>query len=168
MTGILLIAIAIAIAWLIAVLAATRWVVLRVNSPTVKAMICLLLFPVLLVFPVADELVGKQQFDSLCAKYAVQVIDEKNAPNSHVKSVGGSGDWYAAGTAVRIRIQPWIYQSITTQRVVASYHTLHAEGGWLIRALGISETGSPILFSRSCAPSDERAFLKKFNIDIAN
>ncbi|MFM9917893.1 MAG: hypothetical protein ACKVOX_18995 [Rhizobacter sp.] len=166
MTGILLIAVA--IVWLIAVLAATRWVVRRVNSLAMKVVSCLVLFPVLLVLPVADELVGKQQFDSLCTKYAVQVIDEQNAPNSRVKSVGGSGDWYAAGTAVRIRIQPWIYQDITTQNVVASYHTLHAEGGWLIRALGISETRSPLLFSRSCAPPDERSFLKKFNIDIAN
>lgn len=166
MTGILLIAVA--IAWLIAVLAATRWVVRRVNSPAMKVVSCLGLFPALLVLPVADELVGKQQFDSLCKKYAVQVIDEQHAPNSRVESVGGSGDWYAAGTAVRIRIQPWIYQDTTTQKVVASYHTLHAEGGWLIRALGISETRSPLLFSRSCAPPDERAFLKKFNIDIAN
>ena len=166
MTGILLFGVA--IAWLICVLAMTRWVARRFESMAMKVCCGLVLVPTLLVAPLADELIGKQQFESLCKKYAVQVIDEQHAPNARVESVGGSGDWYAAGTAVRIRIQPWTYQDTTTQKVVASYHTLHAEGGWFIRTLGISETRSPLLFSRSCAPPDERAFLKTFNINIVN
>ena len=166
MTGILLIAVV--IGWFFAVLAATRWVTRHFNSQAMKVLSSLVLFPLLLVAPVTDELIGKQQFESLCKKYAVQKIDVQHARNARVESVGGDRDWYAAWTAVRIRIQPWIYQDTKTQRVVASYHTLHAEGGWLIRILGISEANSPLLFSRSCAPLDERAFLKTFNINIAN
>lgn len=166
MSGILLIAVA--IAWLTAVLAVTRWVIRRVDSLAMKWVSFLALFPVLLLLPVADEVIGKQQFDCLCEKYAVQVIDEQNALNSRVESVGGRDDWYAVGTVIRIRIQPWIYQDIMTRKILVSYHTLHAEGGWLIRSLGISETTSPLLFNRSCAPPDERAFLEKFNINISN
>lgn len=166
MTGILLIAVA--IAWLIAVLAATRWVVRRVNSPAMKVVSCLVLFPVLLVLPVADELVGKQQFDSLCKKYAVQVIDEKHAMNRRVSFERRNSDEFAKGTAVRIRIDPYIYRDVETKNVLIRFHILTAQGGWLIRTLGISETTSPLLFRSGCAPQDAFGFQKEFNITVIN
>ncbi|MDL2336354.1 MAG: hypothetical protein QFE16_00785 [Pseudomonadota bacterium] len=166
MTGILLITVA--IAWLIAVLAATRWVVRRVNSPAMKVVSCLVLFPVLLVLPLADELVGKQQFDSLCKKYAVQVIDEKHAMNRRVVFVLPEHDQFVEGTALQIRIDPNVYRDAETNQVLVSYYTLHAKGGWFIRTLGISETNAPLLFESGCAPEEQDAFKKKFNITVIN
>ena len=167
MTGILLLGV-VAI-WLVVVLLIARWVARRLfSSPGFKLFSFVVLVPMLLLMPLADELIGAFQFDALCKKYTVQVVDEQHVLNARVLSVGGKGDWYAANTAVRIRIQPWTYLDTSTQKVVVSYHTLHAEGGWLIRALGISETNSPLLFSRSCAPTDERSFIKKFNVTITN
>jgi hypothetical protein len=130
--------------------------------------IATLVFLLLLAAPLADELIGKWQFESLCNKYATQAIDEKNAPNAHVMSVGGKNNAYTPQAMVRIRVQPWIYQDIKSGKVVVSYHTLSAEGGWLVRALGISETNSPLLFSRSCAPNNEREFIKRLNMTIEN
>ena len=166
MTGILLITVA--IAWLIAVLAATRWVVQRVNSPAMKVMNSLALFPVLLIAPLADELVGKQQFDSLCKQYAVQVIDEKHAMNRRVSFERRSNDVFAKGTAVRIRIDPYIYRDVETKNVLIRFHILTAQGGWLIRALGISETTSPLLFQPGCAPENVFGFQKEFNVTVIN
>ena len=133
-----------------------------------KIVSIVVVFPILLLVPVADELIGKQQFETLCKRYAVQVVDAPSAMNAHVISVGGSSERNAEGTAIPVRVQPWIYKDTTTGKVVVSYHTLHAEGGWLIRTLGISSTNSPLLFSRSCAPLDERSFIKTFNITIVN
>ncbi len=166
MTGILLIGIA--IAWLVAAIAITRSVARRFNSLPVKVLGSVVLFPALLVLPMVDELIGKQQFESLCKKYAVQFIDEPHAMNRRATAELRRGDRFAEGTAVEIRVDPHVYRDAETNQVLVSYHTLHAKGGWFIRALGISETNSPLLFRRGCAPKDQDAFKKKFNITIIN
>lgn len=166
MTGIFLIAIA--IGWLAVVIAVTRWTSQRFKSWFMKGVCVVVVFPLLLVAPLADELIGKQQFESLCGRYAVQVIDEPHALNRRVVYVPRGADQYAEGTAVRIRIDPWIYRDAETNQVLVSYHTLHAEGGWLIRSLGISESNSPLSFGSGCGPADEREFIKKLNIAIIN
>lgn len=166
MTGILLVVVV--LTWLIAVLIVTRWVARRFNSLTVKLASYIVLFPVLLVAPLADELIGKQQFESLCKKYAVQTIDEQRAMNRSVVYVPRGVDQYAEGTAVRIRIDPITYKDAETNQVLVSYHTVHANGGWLVRSIGISETDAPLLFGPGCAPENQDAFKKKFNITVIN
>jgi hypothetical protein len=146
----------------------SRWIGGRIPLKQWQIPFAILAFVVLLVAPLVGELVGWWQFESLCDEYAVQLIDEKAALNAHVVSVGGKLSRYESGTAVRIKIQPWIYQDSTSGKVIVSYHTISAEGGWLIHALSISETNSPLLFSRSCAPVNERGFIKRLNITIIN
>lgn len=166
MTGLFLIAVA--IAWLAAVVVLTRWVTRRFRSTASKFVSGLVVFPVLLAAPLTDELIGKRQFDLLCKKYAVVVIDEQHAMNRRVVTTIRQEDRFAQGTAVRIRIDPYTYRDTETNQVLVSYHTLHAEGGWLIRVLGISETNGPLLFHSGCAPDDRYAFKKKFNITVVN
>lgn len=167
MTGILLLGV-VAI-WLIAILSIARWVVCRLfSSPGVKLLSFVMLVPVLLLMPLTDELIGAFQFGALCKKYAVQVIDERHAMGRRVVYVPRGPDRYADGTAVRIRIDPIVYKDTETNRVLVSYHTLHANGGWLIRMLGISETNAPLLFNSGCAPKEQDAFKQKFNITVIN
>jgi hypothetical protein len=166
MTGILLIAIV--TVWVIAVLTITRWATRRLGSSALKLMAITILIPVLLVLPMADELIGMWQFDSLCKRYAVQVIDEKNAMNRRVLYQRRTKDQFVEGTALEIRIDPKVYVDAETKRVLVAYNTLHAKGGWLIRTLGISETDAPLLFSSGCAPKDQDAFKTKFNITVIN
>lgn len=166
MTGILLIGVA--LAWLIAVLVLTRWVSRRFRSAFAKVVCALALFPTLLVAPLADELIGMQQFAALCKKYAVQVIDEKRAMNRRVVLVIPPTTQFAEGTAVRIRIDPFTYRDEQTNEVLISFHMLNAKGGWLIRALGISETSAPLLFRSGCAPPNPFGFQKAFNIKVIN
>ncbi len=166
MTGLFLIAVA--IAWLATVVVLTRWVTRRFRSTASKFVSGLVVFPVLLVAPLTDELIGKRQFESLCKKYAVVVIDEQHAMNRHVVFVLPQKDQFAEGTAVQIRIDPNVYRDAETNQVLVSYYTLHAKGGWLIRTLGISETNAPLLFRSGCAPVRQDAFKKKFNIIVIN
>lgn len=166
MTGILLIGVV--VAWLFAVFTFTRWTIRRFDSGVSKTVAAMVVFPALLVAPVADELIGMQQFESLCKKYAVQQIDEQHAMNRRVVYVRRTQDRFADGTALRIRIDPIVFRDAETDRILVSYHTLHATGGWLIRMLGISETNAPILFGSGCAPKDQDAFKKKFNITVIN
>jgi hypothetical protein len=166
MSGLFLIAVVGLWIWLAFKL--SRFIGIRIAGGRWVVPLSALLFLVLLPMPVIDEIIGGFQFRALCKRYAVQTIDEQNVRGARVVSVGGRDGWDAPDTVIPVRIQPWIYQDATTQKVLISYHTLHAEGGVLIRTLGISETRSPLLFSRSCAPPNERAFIKAFNVVITN
>lgn len=166
MTGILLIGVV--VAWLFAVFTFTRWTTRRFDSGVSKTVAAMVVFPALLVAPVADELIGMRQFESLCKKYAVVEIDHQHAMNRRVVATLRGTDQFAKGTAVPIRIDPYAYRDAETNQVLVTYHTLHARGGWLIRTLGISETDSPLLFRSGCAPEDRYAFKKKFNITVVN
>lgn len=166
MTGLLLIAIF--GMWLFVVAFISRWATRRFKSRTMTIVSGTVAFWVLLPAPLIDELIGKWQFESLCKKYAVVEIDERNATNRRVVTEIREIDKYVEGTAVKIRIDPYVYRDEETNKIVVSYHTLHAQGGWLIRFLGISETNAPLLFRSGCAPVERYAFKEKFNIKVIN
>lgn len=166
MTGLLLIGVA--IAWIAVAVFIAKWAVRLIKPPIAKGAIAVSIFSVLLVAPLGDEIVGKYQFEALCRKYAVLTIDEQHAMNRSVVSEHPSGDNYAKNTAVRIRVVPFIYRDVETKNVIISFHWLTAEGGWLIRTLGISETNAPLTFNSGCAPEDAFGFKKKFNITVIN
>lgn len=166
MTGLLLIGVAIIWVWFSWFI--SRWAVRSIKSRGLKTLIGVAIFAVLLIAPLGDEIVGKHQFEALCRQYAVQEIDEEHAVNSRVISMPREKQQFAKGIAINVRIDPWEYRDESTNKVVVRYHTLHAEGGWLIRMLGISETNAPLLFSSYCGPASARAFIKKFNVTIIN
>lgn len=166
MTGLILLVVA--AAWLVVVGGLTWAVTSRIKHVAFRYVVALMAFATLLPLPVLDELIGKQQFEALCKQYAVQHVDEKNAMNRTVVYERRREETYAKGTTIAIRIDPRIYKDAETGEVLVSYHTLHAEGGWFIRMLGISETNAPLLLQSFCGPAQEDAFKKKFNIKVVN
>ena len=158
MTGILLIAVA--IAWLIAVVTVTRWVARRFNSLTMKVVSCLVLFPALMAAPLADELIGKRQFEQLCNDNSTIQVDRATAVGRTVYFVP-KRDIEAQGTWVRVVLQPHQFVDATTGETVVSYTTLTAVGGRFIRTLGISEGGMPLTFNGSCGPKENARDLFK-------
>ncbi|RZU02312.1 hypothetical protein [Rivibacter subsaxonicus] len=156
------------IGWAVVAFLLARWATQLFKSPGVRVLVGVVAFPVLLLLPLVDEIIGMWQFDALCKKYAVQEIDEPHAKNRKVRYVRRGVDRYADGTLVRIRIDPIVYRDAETDQILVSYHTLEAKGGWLIRTLGISETGSPLLFNAGCAPPDQDGFKQNFNITVVN
>ncbi len=166
MTGIILLLVV--GGWLWACVAMTRGLLRRWQGRPWGLPVAYAAFVALLIAPLGDEIIGKFQFNSLCAKYAVDVVDEAHALNRRVLSERRAVDRYASGTAVRIQIDPYTYRDEETKGVLASFHILTARGGWLVRMLGISETSAPLLFSSGCAPPNAFGFLKKFNMTVVN
>lgn len=166
MTGLFLIVVI--LIWFVINLIITSWLVSNIRISWIRIMTGFILFSLIILLPVADEIIGRIQFKALCEKYAVQYIDEKNAFNKKVFYVPRGRNIYAEGTAVRIQINPRIYKDAETGRILVSSHTLIATGGWLIRTLGISETNSPLLFNKACYPPNQDEFKKKFNIIVIN
>lgn len=170
MSGLLLLGVV--LLWLVTAISfaviAAKFLASILKRSWIKSVVGLLLVAVLIPLPLVDEIIGGIQFRKLCDKYAVQYIDEKNATNRKVFYVPRGEDLYAEGTAVHIQINPEVYKDVETKKVLVSSHTLIATGGWLIRALGISETDSPLLFNRGCSPPNPDEFKKKFNITVIN
>lgn len=166
MTGLLLIVVF--LIWIKICAALSRKITINIKSRTKKITGRLIIFFILLPAPLSDELVGLFQFKSLCKQYAVVSIDEQNAANRQVRVEIRDRDTYAKGTALKIYIDPYVYRDIETNKIIVRYNTLQAEGGWLMRLLGISETNAPLLFKPFCAPVDAHAFKKKYNIKVVN
>jgi hypothetical protein len=126
-----------------------------------RKLIRLFILTVLLLLPLLDEIVGGQQFRALCEANSTIQIDRAKAkgktvylldlPDIQIKSI-----W------VPVRIQEWRYVDAMTGEPVVSYNVLHATGGWLIRALHISEGNAPLTFKEYCAPDGRVDQIKLF------
>ncbi|WP_143518165.1 hypothetical protein [Pseudomonas sp. PIC25] len=166
MTGFLLAAVF--AAWLVFVVFVTRYVIRLFKSGFLRVIGGVSIFLVLLIVPLIDELVGKWQFNSLCKSYAVVQVDEEHAYNRNVFSEVRKEDRYVEGVMLKIRIDPYVYRDVDTGNVIVKYHILHAQGGWLVRFLGVSEANAPLLFEGGCAPSNRYDFKKIFGIKVVN
>ena len=62
------------------------------------------------------------------------------------------------------------YTDIKTQKMLFSYKVLHADGGWLSRAIDFNSVHHPYTFDGSCGPGGENVqqLLKKLNVTVTN
>jgi len=118
-----------------------------------------LLFPL----PVADEIVGKAQFRNLCSEHTVIKVDPEKARGKKVFLREGT-IVEVPGMAVSIKRHPWNYADVESKEILLSYEVFYAKGGLLMRSLGISETGAPLIFPGYCGPKNERAVFDELKI----
>ncbi len=164
MSGLLLIGVA--IIWLIVVIAITLWLAGRFKSWPLRMVSAVVVFPILLVAPLADELIGKHQFESLCerngrheADFAAIADKTLLVTNSNYEPVGG--------TILETMALKQTYSDPASGKQLLMFYGYQSKGGWLMRMLGISETGAPLLFDSSCGPfGDEsvQGWLDRYHI----
>lgn len=149
----------------------TWWLTLfltrRMESGPKTTVVECLLFLILLVLPLIDEIVGGIQFAQLCKANSTVQFDRMKAAGKTVY-LSDVEDINVKGTWVPIRLQPWRYIDAVTGEPIVTFNILHATGGWLIRTLGIFEGNAPISFNSYCAPGGSRAYVydlfRKLNI----
>jgi hypothetical protein len=120
------------------------------------------LFLALLPLPLADEIVGKWQFERLCRDNAEIKLNLATAGGRtvHYQSQPPSE---VSGTWIPVRTLPQRFVDATTKELVVSYDILRASGGRIVRLLGLSGSGSgPLLFEGSCAPRNRPASVETF------
>lgn len=166
MTGLLLIAVF--LGWLVLSLLVVRYFAGYINNPVLRWFGCFFAFAFLMIAPVLDEVVGGWQFSRLCEKYTKVYVNEERAKGRKVFYVRRGEDRFLDGVAVKVRIDPIVFADSETGEVLVKYNELHAQGGWLIRFLGISESNSPLLFDAGCAPFDQDMILENLNIEVVN
>jgi hypothetical protein len=141
----------IAAAWLAIVVALVYGLTSRVKPASLRAVVAMLVAGVLLPLPLIDEILGKRQFDQLCKDNATIHVDRTTAVGKTVY-LAKTADLEVKDTWLRIVLKPWRFVDATTDVPVVSYNTLMADGGRLVRMLGISEGGVPLTFKGSCEP----------------
>ena len=161
MTGLLLLILA--ALWLVAAVFITRFVARKVPSPGWRPAVATIVFFALVVGPLADDIIGGRQFKALCQEKTPINVDRSRAVNKTVYLLD-ERPYRPSGLLVPVTEQPWRYADVDTKEILVSFSTLEAKGGWLIRALGISETDSPITFERFCGPEDRSSVFQSLNI----
>lgn len=124
-----------------------------------SAVISVLLFPVLLVAPIADEIIGRWQFNRLCEREAVVTL----SPDwEKVKAARDNDEPVTEidGYAIPIRVQRIEFVDANTGNPFLSYKGFHTYGGFLFGRLGLG-----LGQSTSCWPKDKTQLLNKLDID---
>ena len=123
------------------------------------AVISVLLFPMVLVLPVADELIGRWQFSRLCEREAVVTLSPdwekvKRAGEREIPSVTLNG------YLIRVRSQRMEYFDIDTGKNFLTNQAFHAYGGFLAYRMGLG-----LGTSTACWPKDVSLIYRQVNLD---
>lgn len=178
MSGLLLIGIA--VIWAIVALLLATYAAGRVKTKGVGITIWILVFAVLLPLPLIDEIVGGFQFRALCREGAVMRYESEALKGSllTIKKEASSLDRMydsppakdLTGVAIPIRETTFEFYVQGKSAPVLTYKTYSAKGGWLIRALGISQSDSPLTMpSGFCGPTENvRELFERLNVETTN
>ena len=114
----------------------------------------------LLPLPLVDEIVGGWQFARLCKQHDTIQVDRDKVRGTTIYFVP-TESIELKDTWIPVRHQVWPHIDKTTGAIAMKYDSFHATGGWLIRALRISEGNAPLLFRDSCYPTENPVELMK-------
>ena len=149
-------------AW-VALLALVAYVLTwRVKDAILRFVVCAIFVAFLLPLPLADEILGKTQFEQLCRENATIELDRDKAAGKTVY-LASTPDVEIQNKWLRIVMQRRRYVDINTGEVEVSYNMLQADGGRLAQALPFSEGHVPLTFlNYHCAPKDRPASAQAF------
>jgi hypothetical protein len=161
--------IALSIAWLVAAVRLGRWIGHSVENATARAILFPISFSLLLPAPVADEVVGALQFRAMCRTQAILKIDSNRIKARTVRVVIDPSWARAQNTAIPISYSHFSLKDANTGEDLASYSTLIAKGGWLVRVLGIFDGNKPLLIGRPwCGSEDRDSLPRTFGFILTN
>ena len=116
--------------------------ILSGNSATALALV---LYPIVLVLPFIDEVIGRRQFQELCEREA-KVWIAADAKDVVAARRGEDGFPDRNGFWIPIQEQPINYVNSSTGKSFYTAKAFHTPGGWIMRA------GLNLGSSKSCWP----------------
>ena len=124
-----------------------------------QGILSVLLLPLVLVAPFADEVIGRWQYYGLCDKEAVVTLspDWQKVTRAQEKEIPTIP---ISGYAIPIRMQRAEYVDMDTGRVFLTIKAFHTSGGLLVDRLGLG-----LGQTTSCWPEDRTQVLNMVNID---
>ena len=154
--------------WFVISLIASIWFGKRFKNFFVKAAACLAMLAVLLPLPLLDEIRAQPQMAALCREGAVLKIDAERIKGRKIRLAFEPSNAYLEGTRVPIRHTKVVFRDSASGESLGSFGEYYATGGFFIRALGISNSASPVWMTPTyCSPSlgaEQMASLYQFEI----
>lgn len=143
------------------------WLALRISRPIsgwlsktkYGRVLPRLVFPVVLLLPMADEIIGRWQFHRLCEREALVTL----SPDwEKVRRARRLDDPIVTtkGYVIPIRLQQLRYEDIDTKQLFLTINVFHTQGGFLFGRLGLG-----LGRTTSCSPDDRIQIFNKLNID---
>lgn len=145
--------------WLVVVIALTVWIPRVLGDGWPRTIARLILFPVLLVLPIADEWIGRRQFKELCEREAAVTL----SPNWQIvkrAQKASAGPVYLNGYIIQIREWTTKFIDADTGKEFFLSKAFITNGGILFGRFGLG-----LGTSRSCSPPDEFQIMHMINID---
>ena len=140
-----LLSIALLIGWFFVAFLIARQAASGIKSSLLRFALMIPLFVVLMVLPVADELVGGFQFRALCREKAVLKIDAEKIKGKTIRLVTDPSNKDVDNTAVRIYYSHHSYRDTETQEELASFNDYAADGGILFRFFAMGNHMPPLI-----------------------
>lgn len=119
--------------------------------------------------PLADEVIGKRQFEALCKINGIQGADLSRAQGKRVRMRFSDYEPLVAGVILPTKQSDITYRDAETGATLVHYKDYRSAGGWLMRAgLGMG-SGRPLLFeANGCDRRRERELLQQNAIVVVN
>lgn len=121
-----------------------------------KRAISVLFFPLILVMPIADDLIGMLQFRELCEKEAVVTLSQDWKKVKRAKWVGLPVNYYNQNV-IPITIHSNQYIDLDTGRVFLFARSLYTHGGFLRRFINAKPS--------SCYSENQQILVKQINLN---
>lgn len=115
------------------------------SNRSIRLALTLLLTASLVALPLADEIVGGFQFRSLCQENSVLKIDAVRIRGKTIRVQSDSLNQEVTNTPIRIYYSRVSYRDVATDEELATVNSYVAEGGWLIRTLGMNTHIPPLI-----------------------
>lgn len=129
--------------------------------PELKALIFLALLPTLVV----DELLGKAEFDRVCADRALVTLHASNLAGRRADFTEAPAE-PVAGLLLPMQLHKHVLVDHVTRLPLVSFNTLESSGGKLARALH-GRAAEPLTFTGRCEPPHWQATLDALGIKAA-
>lgn len=148
--------------WFFIVKALARLCVIKMQPGTKKTSTHIILFILIFIAPVLDEIIGGFQFRAMCTpenmlvyepeKIMGRTIRPKDTPNYSIDN---------KIIPMRVTHSQWVDSA--TGEVLIEHKIFYAKGGWLSRSLGAG-----ISLNGSCDSREYYELFEKFNITTEN
>lgn len=149
-------------AWVYVAKKLSRFFVREMHAGTKKNAVTIVLFVLLFIAPVADEIAGGFQFRALCTPENMLVYDESKVRNKKVVTKESIVKTINKIIPIRELTREWLDPA--NGQVLITHKMYHAKGGWLSRTIGFPQGSPPYTFNGSCSSKEYYELFEKLNI----
>ena len=143
--------------WLVVVIVLTVWIPRILGDGWPRTIARLILFPVLLVLPIADEWIGRRQFKELCEKEAVVKLSPNWRSTKYARVIR-EPEINLPEYFIPIQSQTIKYLDANSKEVFLEYKIFFTYGGFLMTKIGFG-----LGLFRSCSPPNKDEVLKSLS-----